>query len=156
MHRTICTLLLAANTALTAHLETIMAILPPWATRDSAAGGNGGGGGAVAGVPNAWNNRDATAVGGTAANNGVTNGAGSSPAAATNATPSAPSTPQPTRLKVDNLSEVAKVGHTSSMFTQLLIIGLAISDITRLHNCDCFVIHRFASRNCALIVGNNW
>ena len=37
MHRTICTLLLAANTALTAHLETIMALLPPWATRDAAA-----------------------------------------------------------------------------------------------------------------------
>ncbi|XP_076055096.1 protein FAM135A isoform X3 [Oratosquilla oratoria] len=30
-HRTICTLLLAAHTALTAHLEAITAILPPWA-----------------------------------------------------------------------------------------------------------------------------
>ena len=58
MHRTICTLLLAANTALAAQLETIMGILPPWAQQQST---------------------------------------------------SAPSTPQPTRLKVDNLSDVAKV-----------------------------------------------
>lgn len=62
-HRTICTLLLAAHTALAAQLETIMAILPPWV----ASAGNAG------------------------------------------AASTTPSTPQPTRLKVDNLSEVAKV-----------------------------------------------
>uniref|UniRef100_A0A0P4WJD5 Uncharacterized protein n=1 Tax=Scylla olivacea TaxID=85551 RepID=A0A0P4WJD5_SCYOL len=62
-HRTICTLLLAAHTALAAQLETIMAVLPPWV----ASAGNAG------------------------------------------AASTAPSTPQPTRLKVDNLSEVAKV-----------------------------------------------
>ncbi|XP_045128436.1 uncharacterized protein LOC123514560 [Portunus trituberculatus] len=61
-HRTICTLLLAAHTALAAQLETIMAVLPPWV----ASAGNAG------------------------------------------AASTAPSTPQPTRLKVDNLSEVAK------------------------------------------------
>lgn len=71
-HRTICTLLLAAHTALAAELETIMSILPPWATSANA-----------------------------------TN---------TTSTTSTPPTPQPTRLKVDNLSDVAKVSFSSSFF----------------------------------------
>ncbi|CAL4097840.1 unnamed protein product, partial [Meganyctiphanes norvegica] len=59
-HRTICTLLLAAHTALAAQLETIAAIMPPWAANPISAA------------------------------------------------QSTPPTPHPTRLKVDNLSDVAK------------------------------------------------
>ncbi|KAG0721956.1 Protein FAM135B [Chionoecetes opilio] len=80
-HRTICTLLLAAHTALAAQLETIMAILPQWV----ASAGNAG------------------------------------------AASTAPSTPQPTRLKVDNLSEVAKTIDCEEDF-----LAVANSDIAQL------------------------
>ncbi|XP_018014414.1 uncharacterized protein LOC108671384 [Hyalella azteca] len=116
MHRTICTLLMAANTALTAHLETLIAILPPWASRDSAAHQSS------STSTSTWPLRDtpaaASGVGGAAGVNGSGGGGGGGGEGVTStvptssevpsSTPSAPSTPQPTRLRVDNLSDVAK------------------------------------------------
>ncbi|KAF2360928.1 Protein FAM135 [Trinorchestia longiramus] len=115
MHRTICTLLIAANTALTAHLETIIAILPPWASRDSVGSQHQGSSSnntvptqSSATTSNTWSSRDPSSSGAMAVSGEVPADAGPPSTDGPNSTPSAPSTPQPTRLRVDNLSEVAK------------------------------------------------
>nr|XP_045599239.1 protein FAM135A-like isoform X1 [Procambarus clarkii] len=89
-HRTICTLLLAAHTALGAQLETIMAILPPWV----ASSGNAG------------------------------------------AASTTPPTPQPTRLKVDNLSDVAKECYFALIGGQTPRFDRRLNERTRTVDCE--------------------
>ncbi|XP_064082168.1 protein FAM135A-like isoform X2 [Macrobrachium nipponense] len=93
-HRTICTLLLAAHTALAAQLETIMGILPPWASSNSNTGAGG------------------------------------------TSTTSTPPTPQPTRLKVDNLSDVAKECYFALIGGQTPRFDRRNNDRTRAVDCE--------------------